>query len=318
MKAFVFALLFSLFGNAAAQDYPNRPIRFIVTFAAGGSSDVLARAVAKAMSEGLGQQMVVENRAGAGGHIGAEAVARSAPDGYTLLFGTNGTLAIGPALFTNLKYDPVKELTPVGMLHRLSSVLIVHPSVPANNLRELIDYAKSKPGALTFASAGNGSVSHLSGELLKAAANIDLVHVPYKGGGAATADLLSGRVSMMLETIPNALPPVRTGKMKALGVTTRTRSSAAPDLPTFAESGLPGFDVASWTGLFAPAGTPPAVLERLNRETVRITKDPAYLEQLKTMGTDAASSTPDALGKFMREDIARWTEAVKRSGAKVE
>ncbi len=318
MKAFVFAFLVCIFGNAAAQDYPNRPIRFIVTFAAGGSSDVLARAVAKAMSEGLGQQMVIENRAGAGGHIGAEAVARSAPDGYTLLFGTNGTLAIGPALFTNLKYDPVKELAPVGMLHKLSSVLIVHPSVPASNLRELIAYAKSKPGALTFASAGNGSVSHLSGELLKAAAGIDLVHVPYKGGGAATADLLSGRVSMMLETIPNALPPVRTGKMKALGVTTRTRSSAAPDLPTFAESGLPGFDVASWTGLFAPAGTPPAVLERLNRETLRITKDPAYLEQLKTMGTDAASSTPEALGKFMREDIARWTEAVKRSGAKVE
>ena len=307
-----------LLGNASGQDYPNRPIRFIVTFAPGGSSDVLARAVAKAMSEGLGQPMVIENRAGAGGHIGAEAVARSTPDGYTLLFGTNGTLAIGPALFTNLKYDPVKELAPVGMLHKLSSVLIVHPSVPANNLRELIAYAKSKPGGLTFASAGNGSVSHLSGELLKAAANIDLVHVPYKGGGAATADLLSGRVSMMLETIPNALPPVRTGKMRALGVTTLTRSAAAPDLPTFAESGLPGFDVASWTGLFAPAGTPPAVLERLNRETVRITRDPAYLEQLKTMGTDAASSSPEALGKFMREDIARWTEAVKRSGAKVE
>jgi tripartite-type tricarboxylate transporter receptor subunit TctC len=305
-------------GTAAAQDYPNKPIRFIVTFAAGGSSDVLARAVAKAMSEGLGQPMVVENRAGAGGHIGAEAVARSAPDGYTLLFGTNGTLAIGPALFTNLKYDPLKELAPVGMLHKLSSVLIVHPSVPANNLRELIAHAKSRPGALTFASAGNGSVSHLSGELLKAAANIDIVHVPYKGGGAATPDLLSGRVSMMLETIPNALPPVRSGKMKALGVTTLTRSTAAPDLPTFAESGLPGFDVASWTGLFAPAGIPPAIIERLNRETVRITKDAAYLEQLKTMGTDAASSSPEALGKFMREDIARWTEAVKRSGAKVE
>ena len=311
-------LLALLLGNASGQDYPNRPIRFIVTFAPGGSSDVLARAVAKAMSEGLGQPMVIENRAGAGGHIGAEAVARSTPDGYTLLFGTNGTLAIGPALFTNLKYDPVKVLAPVGMLHKLSSVLIVHPSVPANNLRELIAYAKSKPGGLTFASAGNGSVSHLSGELLKAAANIDLVHVPSKGGGAATADLLSGRVSMMLETIPNALPPVRTGKMRALGVTTLTRSAAAPDLPTFAESGLPGFDVASWTGLFAPAGTPPAVLERLNRETVRITRDPAYLEQLKTMGTDAASSSPEALGKFMREDIARWTEAVKRSGAKVE
>lgn len=301
-----------------AQDYPNRPIRFIVAFAPGGSSDVLARAVGKSMSEGLGQPMIIENRPGAGGHIGAEAVARAAPDGYTLFFGTNGTLGIGPALYTSLKYDPLKDLAPVGMLHKLSSVLIVHPSVPASNLRELIDYARGKPGELTFASAGNGSVSHLSGELLKAAANIDIVHVPYKGGGAATPDLLSGRVSMMLETIPNALPPVRSGKLKALGVTTLARSSAAPELPTFAESGLPGFDVASWTGLFAPAGTPRPIVERLNRETVRIARDPTYLEQLKTMGTDGVSSTPEALGTFMREDIARWTVAVKRSGAKVE
>jgi tripartite-type tricarboxylate transporter receptor subunit TctC len=303
---------------AAAQGYPDKPIRFIVGFAAGGSSDVLARAVGKAMSDGLGQPLVVENRPGASGHIAAEAVARAAPDGYTLFFGTNGTLAIGPALFTSLKYDPLKDLAPVGMLHRLSSVLVVHPSVPANNLRELIAYAKAKPGELTFASAGNGSVSHLSGELLKAAAKVDLVHVPYKGGGAATPDLLAGRVSMMLETIPNALPPVRNGKLKALGVTTAARSAAAPDLPTFAESGLPGFDVASWTGLFVPAGTPQAIVERLNRETVRIARDPAYLEQLKTMGTDAASSTPEALANFMREDIARWTDAVKRSGAKPE
>jgi len=302
----------------AAQDYPNRPIRFIVAFAPGGSSDVLARAVGKAMSDGLAQPMIIENRPGAGGHIGAEAVARAVPDGYTLFFGTNGTLGIGPALFTNLKYDPVKDLMPVGMLHKLSSVLIVHPSVPANNLRELVEYARGKPGQLTFASAGNGSVSHLSGELLKAAANIDIVHVPYKGGGAATPDLLSGRVSMMLETIPNALPPVRSGKLKALGVTTATRASAAPDLPTFAESGLPGFDVASWTGLFAPAGTPLPIVERLNRETLRIARDPAYLEQLKSMGTDGVSSTPEAMGTFMREDIARWTVAVKRSGAKVE
>jgi tripartite-type tricarboxylate transporter receptor subunit TctC len=315
---FVLAGLLLYSAAAVAQDYPNRPIRFIVAFAAGGSSDVLARAVGKAMSEGLGQPMVIENRPGAGGHIGAEAVARAAPDGYTLFFGTNGTLAIGPALFTSLKYDPLKDLVPVGMLHKLSSVLIVHPSVPVNNLSELIAYARKNPGQLTFASAGNGSVSHLSGELLKAAANIDIVHVPYKGGGAATPDLLSGRVSMMLETIPNALPPVRNGKLKALGVTTVARSAAAPDLPTFAESGLPGFDVASWTGLFAPAGTPAAIVERLNRETVRIARDGAYLEQLKTMGTDGVSSTPEALGKFMREDIARWTEAVKRSGAKVE
>jgi tripartite-type tricarboxylate transporter receptor subunit TctC len=304
--------------TAGAQDYPARPIRFFVGFAAGGSSDVLARAVAKAMSEGLGQPLVLENRPGAGGHVAAEAVARSAPDGYTLLFGTNGTLAIGPGLYTNLKYDPLKDLVPVGMLHKLPSVLIVHPLIPANNVTELIAYARSKPGELTFASAGSGSVSHLSGELLKNAAHIDIVHVPYKGGGAATPDLLAGRVSMMLETIPNALPPVRSGKLRALGVTTLERSSAAPELATLSESGLPGFDVASWTGLFVPAGTPRPVIERLNRETVRIVRDPAYREQLKTMGTDPASSTPEALGTFMRADIARWAIAIKRSGARVE
>ncbi len=304
--------------TAGAQDYPVRPIRFIVGFAAGGSSDVLARAVAKAMSDGLGQPMVLENRPGVGGHVGAEAVARSATDGYTLFFGTNGTLAIGPGLYTNLKYDPLKDLVPVGMLHKLSSVLIVHPSIPATNLLELIAYARSRPGELTFASAGSGSVSHLSGELLKSAAHIDIVHVPYKGGGAAIPDLLAGRVSMMLETIPNALPPVRSGKLRALGVTTLERSSAAPELATFSESGLPGFDVASWTGLFAPFGTPRSVIERLNRESVRIAHDPAYREQLKAMGTDAVSSTPEGLGTFMRADIARWAEAIKRSGARVE
>jgi tripartite-type tricarboxylate transporter receptor subunit TctC len=303
---------------AAAQDYPNGPIRLIVTFAAGGSSDVLARSVAKAMSGGLGRTIVVENRPGAGGNIGAQAVAQADPDGHTVLFGTNGTLAIGPALYRNLKYDPVKDLAPVGLLHRLPNVLIVHPSIPATNLRELIDYARSKPGELTFASAGVGSASHLAAELLKAAANIDILHVPYKGGGAAMPDLLSGRVAMMIETIPNALPAVRAGTLRALGVTTPARSAAAPDLPTLAEAGLPGFDVSSWTGLFVPAGTPRAIIERLNAETLRIARDPAYLDQLKTMGTDVASSTPEALGAFMVKDIANWTVAVQRSGARPE
>jgi tripartite-type tricarboxylate transporter receptor subunit TctC len=303
---------------ALAQQYPNGPIRLIVTFAAGGSSDVLARSVAKAMSEGLGRTVFVENRPGAGGNIGAMAVARADADGYTALFGTNGTLAIGPALYKNLQYDPVHDLAPVGMLHQLPNVLIIHPSIPATNLRELIDYARRKPGELTFASAGVGSASHLAGELLKAAANIDLLHVPYKGGGAAMPDLLSGRVSMMIETIPNALPAVRSGMLRALGVTTPARSSAAPDLPTLAEAGLPDFDVSSWTGLFVPAGTPRAIVERLNAETIRIARDPAYLEQLKTMGTDVASSTPEALGAFMVMDIANWTAAVQRSGAHAE
>jgi tripartite-type tricarboxylate transporter receptor subunit TctC len=304
--------------GATAEQYPSGPIRLVVTFAAGGSSDVLARAVAKAMSEGLGQSVVVENRAGAGGHIGAQSVARAEPDGYTALFGTNGTLAIGPALYKNLKYDPVRDLAPVGLLHQLPNVLIVHPSVPAANLRELIDYARRRPGELTFASAGVGSASHLAAELMKAAANIDIVHVPYKGGGAAMPDLLAGRVSMMIETIPNALPATRSGMLRALAVTTPVRSSAAPDLPTFAEVGLRDFDVSSWTGLFVPAGTPRAIIERLNAETLRIARETAYLEQLKIMGTGAASSTPEALGAFMIKDIANWTVAVQRSGAQAE
>jgi tripartite-type tricarboxylate transporter receptor subunit TctC len=311
--AFVFGV-----GNAPAQTYPDRPLTMVVTFAAGGSSDVLGRAVANAMSQGLGKQIVIENRPGAGGNIGAEAVAKATPDGYTLLFGTNGTLGIGPALHKNLRYDPQKDLVAVGMLHQLPLVLIVNPQVPATNLRELIDYAKKNPGKLTFASAGVGSASHLTAELFKIAAGIDILHVPYKGGGAATPDLISGQVSMMLETIPNALPLARGGQMRALGVTTKERSPNAPDIPTFAESGLPGFDVGAWTGLFVPAGTPKAIVDRLNKETVRIASDPAYVEQIKKMGTDVSSSTPEAFRAFVDRDVANWREAIERSGTKTQ
>jgi tripartite-type tricarboxylate transporter receptor subunit TctC len=303
---------------ASSSTYPDRPVTLVVTFAAGGSSDVLARAVANALSEGLGRPVVVENRAGAGGHLGAEAVARAPADGYTVLFGTNGTLGIGPAVYKNLRYDPVRDLAPVGILHKLPLVLIVNPRVPATGLKELIAYARSKPGALSFASAGVGSVSHLGGELLKAAADIDILHVPYKGGGAAMTDLLSGQVSMMLETIPNALPQVQSNQMRALGVTTRERSAAAPDLPTLDEQGLAGFDVSAWTGLYVPAGTPAEIIERLNAETLKIAQSPAYVDQIRKMGTDIATSTPQAFGEFMQKDIANWTEAVKRSGTKVE
>jgi tripartite-type tricarboxylate transporter receptor subunit TctC len=313
----IWALAFA-FGGAQAQTYPDRPVTMVVTFAAGGSSDVLARAVAAAMSQGLGKQIVVENRPGAGGNIGAEAVAKATPDGYTVLFGTNGTLGIGPALHKNLRYDPQKDLVPVGMLHQLPLVLIVNPQVPATNLRELIDYAKKNPGKLTFASAGVGSASHLTAELFKLAAGIDILHVPYTGGGAATPDLISGQVSMMLETIPNALPLARGGQMRALGVTTKERSANAPDIPTFAESGLPNFDVGAWTGLFVPAGTPQAIVDRLNKETVRIASDPAYVEQIRKMGTDVASSSADAFRSFVAKDVQNWTEAIQRSGTQTQ
>jgi tripartite-type tricarboxylate transporter receptor subunit TctC len=311
----IMAALFAVHGAAAqGPAYPDRPIAMVVTFAAGGSSDVLARAVADAMSRGLGQQVAVDNRPGAGGHIGAEAVAHAAPDGYTILFGTNGTLGIGPALYKNLRYDPQHDLAPVGLLHKLPLLLIVNPSVPAKNLMELIDYARNNPGKLSFASAGVGSVSHLAGELFKEEAKIDILHVPYKGGGAAVTDLIAGRVSMMLETIPNALPLVRNGQMRAIGVTTIERSPLASDIPTLAESGLPGFDVSAWTGLFVPAGTPAAIVDRLNSETLKIANDPQYVALIHAMGTDVASSAPDAFGNFVRDDVARWTKVIDNAG----
>jgi tripartite-type tricarboxylate transporter receptor subunit TctC len=311
----IFAISLFCFGAKAEEPaYPERPISMVVTFAAGGSSDVLARAVAESMSRGLGKQVAVDNRPGAGGHIGAEAVAHAAPDGYTILFGTNGTLGIGPAIYKNLRYDPLHDLAPVGILHKLPLLLIVNPSVPAKTLKELIDYARSNPGALSFASAGVGSVSHLAGELLKEQAKIDILHVPYKGGGAAVADLLSGRVSMMLETIPNALPLARSGQMRAIGVTTKERSASAPDIPTLAESGLPDFDVSAWTGLFAPAGTPRPIIDRLNAETQKLTGDKDYVALVQKMGTDVAASTPEAFGTFVRDDVARWTQVIDHAG----
>jgi tripartite-type tricarboxylate transporter receptor subunit TctC len=308
------AMLVLISAYAQEPAYPERPITMVVTFSAGGSSDVLARGVAEALSRGLGKQVAVDNRPGAGGHIGAESVARAVPDGYTILFGTNGTLGIGPALYRNLRYDPKHDLAPIGILHKLPLLLIVNPSVPATNLRELIDYARANPGRLSFASAGIGTVSHLAGELFKEQAGIDILHVPYKGGGSTFPDLLAGRVSMMLETIPTALPLVRSGGMRAIGVTVKERSAVTPDIPTLAESGLPDFDVSAWTGLFAPTGTPRAIVERLNAATRRIAADTKYAALIQSMGTDVASSSPEAFGAFVREDIVRWTDVIARAG----
>ncbi|MCY1164666.1 MAG: tripartite tricarboxylate transporter substrate binding protein [Pseudomonadota bacterium] len=315
------AMTAAVFGAAnpvSAQTFPDKPIRIVVPFAAGGSSDLLARSVARFMSDGLKVPVIVDNRPGAGGVIAMDAVAHAAPDGYTVLFATNGTHSIGPALYPARKIDPLKDLAPIGLLHTLPNILLVNPGVPAKNVSELIAYAKANPGKLNFASAGNGSASHLFGELFKISAGIDIVHVPYKGGGAAMPDLMAGQVSMMLETIPNAIPHVRSGKLNALAVTSGKRSSAAPEIPTVAESGIPGFDASSWTGLSAPAGTPKAIISILNAETVRIARLPAYLDILKTMGTDATSSTPEAFDAYTRKDIAKWTAVVKKANVRVE
>ena len=260
------ALLLSvafLIPAAHGQGYPNKPLKLIVPFSAGGSSDVLARGVAKQLGEQLGEPVVVENRAGAGGMIALEFVAKSPADGYTLLFGTIGTNGIGPALYKNLAFDPVKDLAPVSSLHTLPNVVLVNAALPAKSMAELIALAKSRPGQITFASAGSGSASHLSGVLLKSATGIDILHVPYKGGGTAMPDVLSGQVSMMIETVTSALSAIRSGKARALAVTTAERWPSLPDVPTMIEAGVPGFVITSWTGLFVPAATPAPLVARL-------------------------------------------------------
>jgi tripartite-type tricarboxylate transporter receptor subunit TctC len=303
---------------ALGQGYPAKPLRLIVPFSAGGSSDVLARGVAKQLGEQLGEPVVVENRAGAGGMIALEFVARAPADGYTLLFGTIGTNGIGPALYKNLAFDPVKDLAPVSSLHTLPNVLLVNAGVPANSVAELIALAKAHPGELTFASAGSGSASHLSGVLLKSATGIDILHVPYKGGGTAMPDLLSGQVSMMIETATSALSAIRSGKARALAVTTAQRWPLLPEVPTMIEAGVPGFEITSWTGLFVPAATPAAIVGRLNSELVKAAHDPAYAKQMTALGVEATSSTPPEFGAFVASEVAKWGRAIRESGARVD
>lgn len=304
--------------DATAQAYPAKPIRLIVTFPAGGSSDALARGLAKQLGEQMGAAVVVENRPGAGGSIGSEVVAKGAGDGYLLLFGTIGTHGIGPALYKKLPFDPIKDFAPISLLHLLPNVLIVTNDLPVSSVKQLIDYAKANPGKVSFASAGNGSVSHLAGELFKMHTQTDLVHIPYKGGSAAMPDLMSGRVLIMFETSTNALAAARGGKVRALAVTGIERWKQAPELPTVAEAGVPGYRVDSWTGLLAPASTPQAVVERLNAEAVKAAKNPAYREQMSALGVQAVSSTAEEFRTFIADEVAKWGKAIQLSGAKID
>ncbi len=316
----VFAAMVAVFGctAAAAQSYPAKPIRLVVTFPAGGSSDALARGVAKQLGEQMGANVLVENRPGAGGNIGSEVVAKSAGDGYTVLFGTIGTHGIGPALYSRLPFDPIKDFAPISLLHLLPNVLIVNNDLPVRSVKELIAYAKANPGKVSFGSAGNGSVSHLAGELFKMQTGTQLVHVPYKGGSAAMPDLMAGRISAMFETSTNALAAARGGRVRALAVTGIERWKQAPELPTIAEAGVPGYRVDSWTGLLAPASTPQAIVERLNAECVKAAKNPAYREQMAALGVEAVSSTPEEFRAFIVEEVAKWRKAIELSGAKID
>jgi tripartite-type tricarboxylate transporter receptor subunit TctC len=308
-----------LAGSAHAQTYPSRPVRVMVGFAPGGPNDLIARAYSTRLADALGQPFVVENRTGAAGNLAAEAVARAAPDGHTLMLGSTGTNAVNPSLYANLAFDPVRDLAPVSVVATSPSALAVHPKVAARDLRELIALAKAQPGKLTYASAGSGSSQHLSAELFKQAAGVDIVHVPYKGAAPGIADLLAGQVDMSFAPVANVVPHARAGKLRLLALTSASRSTFAPGVPTIAESGLSGFDVTTWYAMFATGGTPAATVERLNAELRKIAQGPALREQLANLGIDAAASASPADARAYRDaEVERWGKLVRALGVKAE
>jgi tripartite-type tricarboxylate transporter receptor subunit TctC len=318
--AFVRALflLAAFAAPAGAAPYPEKPIRLVVPFPAGGGADVLARTIMPKVAQALDANIVIDNRPGAGGNVGAELVARAAPDGYTLLYGTNGTQAINATLYGNLRFDPQRDLVPVSRMTIIAAMLIVTPGFPANSVAELLRYAKANPGKVNFASAGNGTTSHLAGEMLRSAAGIDIVHVPYRGGAAAATDLVGGQVQMMIDVMPNAWPLAQSSKVRGLAVSTATRFPAAPAIPTIAESGVPGFEIGAWDGIFAPAGTPPAIVERLNLAIRQALDDRELKEVLLAKGAVASPDTPEAFARFIAAESDKWSRLVRQSGAKID
>jgi tripartite-type tricarboxylate transporter receptor subunit TctC len=318
VRAAVLACIASLAGPALAQNYPVKPVRVVVPQAPGAQSEIFARLLGQKLGESLGQPVINDPRPGAGGAVGAEVAARAAPDGYTLLFGTNSTHGSNPALYAKLPYDAVKDFAPVALTVGMPYVLSVHPSLPATSLKQLIAFAKSRPGQLNYASAGNGSTHHLSGELFKSMARIDIVHVPYKGGPPATAATAGGEVSMLFNTVGSVHPSVKSGRLRALGVTTTRRSDALPDVPTMSEAGLPGFEMQSWFGLLAPAGTPRPIITRLNAETVKALGTPEIKAAAATMGASAMPGSPEQFADHIKSEIGRIGQIVKTAGIKVE
>jgi len=312
------ALIAVIASAAMAQSFPTRPIRVVVPFPAGGTTDVLARAAAQKLSETLGQPTVVDNRPGAGGNIGAELVAKSPPDGYTLLMGTVGTHAINPSLYPRMPYDHVRDFAPVILVAGVPNVLVINPALPVNSVQELIAYAKANPGKLNFASSGNGTSIHLSAELFKTMTGVQITHIPYKGSAPALQELMGGQVQLMFDNLPSSLALIKGGKLKALAVTSKERAAALPDVPTIAESGLPGFEASSWFGLLAPAGTPQPVIAKLNAEIAKWLATPEAKEKLLAQGANAAGGTPEDFARHIAAETAKWQKVVKDSGAKVD
>lgn len=311
------AVLALLCADSCAQTYPSRAIRLVVPYVPGGGTDFVGRTLAQKLAEALGSPVIVENRPGGGTNIGSEVVAHAPADGYTLLLGGVPNTA-NRALFQKLSYDTVKDFAPVVLVDTAPNILAVHPSVPAKSVKELIALAKVRKGLLTYASAGIGSSNHLSGELFRVMAGIDIIHIPYKGGGAAVVDLVAGQVSMYFGTTPSTLPLVKSGKLRALGVTTAKRTVAAPDLPTIAEAGLPGYEQSAWHGLLAPSGTPEPVIAKLNTEVNKFLRSSDVTERFKVQGIDVIGGTSAEFAAYIRQDVAKYAKLVKTAGIKID
>lgn len=303
---------------AQSQTWPSKPIRFIVPFPPGGGTDVMARAVAPKLGEGLGQQVVVDNRSGAGGMIGVELAAKSPPDGYTLGIATVGQISINPNLYAKMPFDPVKDLAPVTMAGNIFNVLIVHPALPAPSVKALIALARARPGELNYGSSGTGAADHLSAELFQVMTKTKMVHVPYKGGPLAMIDLISGNLQLMFSTVPTAVGLIKGGKVRAMAITNSNRYPLMPELPTVAEAGIPGFAVNNWTGVFVPAATPPAVVTRLNAEFVKVLAMPDVKKRLMDNGIDAVSNTPQQFAAYIRGETAKWASVIRDANVKVD
>jgi tripartite-type tricarboxylate transporter receptor subunit TctC len=306
-------------GSAA---WPSKPVRIVVPFTPGGTTDILARALAPELGKAFGQTFIVENKPGAGGNVGADVVAKSAPDGYTLVMGTVGTHAINPSLYPKMPYDAAKDFAPITLVAGVPNVLVVNPAKAASegikDVRSLIAYARAHPGKLNMASSGNGTSIHLSGELFKTLTGTYMVHFPYRGSGPALLDLIGGTMDLMFDNLPSALPQIKSGKLVALGVTSSQRSAALPDVPTIAESGVPGFEASSWFGLLAPAGTPPEIVNRIQQETAKALASPVLKERLLAQGAIPSGMAPAEFGRFIAAEAKKWAQVVKASGAKID
>ena len=304
--------------SAAAQAYPTKPVTIIVPFAAGGTTDILARIVGQALNTELGQSVIIDNRAGAGGNIGGALAAKAQPDGYTLFMGTVGTHAINGALYKKMPFNPIKDFAPLTRVATVPNLLVANPNQPFKTVKELITYAKAHPGKINYGSSGNGSSIHLSGDLFKSMAKVDMVHVPYKGSAPAVTDLLGNQIGIMFDNMPSAIQHVRAGKLVPIAVTTAKRSPELPDVPTIAEAGVPGYEATSWFGMFAVAGTPKPVLDKLHTALAKVLKQPDVQKKIGEQGGEVVVDTPEQFAAFIKTETAKWGKVVKESGATVD